>query len=262
MRNNNAIFLGVDSKDSSNVDACDEQSSKPGYFWTTTEVAQLRRLCEAGAARSEVIRALAGRSVVAIQQKAIEIGVEYPWMVGTLATNPEITQAIRNRLSVDCSAGAIKALSEELDRPAWWISRKAGQLGLVKPRLKEADWSQNEFYLLEEYGEEGAQAVQRQLRLAGFERTVASVGVMLKRKQIERMATPSMSARAVSEMMGVDGKTVVRWIESRALKARRIGATWQIGKRDLRRWLIANPVSFDLKKVRQEWFMAIMRNDA
>jgi len=57
----------------------------------------------------------------------------------------------------------------------------------------------------------------------------------------------------------VDGKTVARWIEHCGLKARPTEGTWRIDRRELRKWLLNNPDSFDLRKVHQVWFMELMK---
>ena len=238
-----------------------EQTARKQYFWTTVEVAVLTRLCTSGAVWEEFENSLPGRTQVGIYQKAVELGLDVPWVRATTAANDDLDEDIRKTLGSGKERGAVKALADKYKLPSWQISRRATQLGLTAPRLKEPDWCDEELRILDHAGEAGPSIAHRELRLSGYERTVSSVVSMMKRRRVERMASPSMSARGVAEMMGVDGKTVVRWIEVLGLEANRVEGTWRIGKAELRHWLISHPTSFELRKVRQEWFMALMRVD-
>ena len=270
---NAVCYLECMNKQTSNIpcetsyggDACLAESgdTKRSYFWKTTELSVLRMLCECGASRDEVASKLPGRTEAAIYQKTTELGLNCPWIRTdkTKCNYEAIDQAIKARLVAGTGPRAIKELSTEFNKPAWWISRRAGQLGLSSPRLKEPDWTQPEFDILDSCGEEGVNIVRRQLMLSGYLRTVGSINAAMRRREVERLTLSSMSARGVAEMMGVDGNTVLRWIEHRHLRAEPVGNTWRINKRDLRRWLLDHPTLFDLKRVRQEWFMAIMLND-
>lgn len=220
----------------------------------------LGTLCSTGASREAVRQALPGRTDSAVDQKATELGLVVPWMRVGSAANENLDLALKERLSEGCEKGAMKELANQFNVPPWLVSRRAGQLGLSKARLKEPDWTDPEVEIVDIFGEEGAARVHRELRLAGFERSVGSVSTMVRRRQIEKLAMPSMSARGVAEMMGVDGKTVVRWIEVLGLKARQVDGTWRIGKRELRKWIFDNPTSFDMRKVRQEWFLRILQS--
>lgn len=228
------------------------------YFWTMPEELLLKRMCLSGSTMHEVAQHLKNRSDAAIMQKASELGLTLKNDKRLKADRPAIDECLRSRLEDGAEKGVIKSIAEAHNLPAWYVSRRAGQLGLTRPRLKEADWSPEEIAIADTYGEDGHVIVRKRLRLAGFVRTEGSVSMMLKRRQIELLAQPSMSARGVAEMMGVDGKTVVRWIESMKLKAKRVDDTWRIGHKDLRKWLLDHPTSFDLKKVRQVWFLKIM----
>lgn len=244
------------------LDAAAAGSNAPRkkYLWTTTEIAALRRVCAQRCSWDEAKAALPGRSEVAVYQKATELGLQPTWVRERRAANEELDEEIRRRLGADnAAAGEVTAIAAQFQMPAWYVSRRASQLGVGRSRLKEPEWNSAELEILETYGEDGPAVVHRQLRLAGSQRTLGSVCMALKRRNIEKLARSSMSARATAELMGVDGKTVVRWIEHCGLKARPTGGTWSIDRREFRKWLLNHPDSFDLRKVRQVWFMDLMK---
>ncbi len=234
-------------------------SAARSYFWTTTEISALRRLVETDCNWTEVACALPGRSEVAVYQKACELGYTRPWVKSASVDYTMIDKTLQERVAGHKSTGVIKQIASELKVPAWQVSRRAGQLGLSRGRLKENNWTEAEIDILDAHGDTGVAAVLRKLKSCGFERSFGSISVMMKRRQIERLGHLSLSARAVAEMMGVDGKTVVRWIEAVDLKAKFDSGVWQIAQKDLKKWLLSHPTSFDLKKVRQDWFMSLMR---
>lgn len=243
------------------VSAVVPAEAKRHYFWTTTEVSALQRLCESGTDWSDLAKALPGRSEVAVYQKAVELGFTRPWTKSQRPDYSHIDHALQDRLTGNPGSGAIKQIAEDLKVPAWLVSRRAGQLGLSKGRLKEPNWTSAEIEIVDRYGEEGVALVMRHLRASGFQRSVGSISSMLRRRQVEQLGHMGLSARAVAEMMGVDGKTVVRWIEVLGLPAKSHEGIWQISRKSLRKWLLDNPASFSLEKVRQDWFMGLMRGD-
>lgn len=238
------------------------EDERKSHLWRTTELSTLRQLCQRDCTWEEVEAALPGRSPSGIYQKALEEKLECGWMRGRLAANEALDGELRRRIEIGPQVGDIKKLAERYNLPAWYVSRRAGQLGLTTPRLKEPEWDDEEIEIVDRYGEDGAAAVHRQLRIAGFNRTPGAVCMAIKRRKIEKLSTGSMSARAVAELMGVDGKTVARWIEHCGLKARRVeGNAWGVARKELRRWLLDNPDWFDLRKVRQAWFMNLMKGE-
>lgn len=236
------------------------QADRKIVFWKTTEVAKLRDLCAAGASWQDIEASLPGRSECAVYQKVLELGLECWWDRSQAAANQSLDDDLRAELSSGGAVGSIKRLAEKHGLPGWYVSRRAGQIGLTSPRLKEPNWGPTELAIVDRYLDDGAAAVHRQLRIAGYSRTPGSVCNVMKRRRDERLAAPTMSARAAAEVLGVDGKTVARWIEHCGLKARQTGGSWAITSRELRRWLLDNPDSFDLRKVKQVWFMNLMKS--
>jgi len=228
------------------------------YFWTTPEVATLSQLWDEGRGLQLLLTALPGRSQSAIEQKASDIGLpksEQAHPIGPRAdddVDAEITAAYSNG-----ERGAVQKLSASLGVPHWWISRRAGQLGLVKPRLKEPDWTVAELEILERASKDGAAMAHRALRLAGFDRSVGAVASRIKAiGSLEH--GDALSARGLATLMGADEKTVVRWITTSGLEAARSGAGWRITRKAVRAWVIAHPQSVNLQCVDACWFIDLL----
>src|SRR3546814_1003769 len=66
-------------------------------------------------------------------------------------------------------------------------------------------------------------AIAAILRRRGFQRTVTAVVVKTKRLALDRTDVDHFTATALAGVMGVDAKTVTRWIEVAGLKAERRG---------------------------------------
>jgi hypothetical protein len=154
-------------------------------------------------------------------------------------------------------------LAKELQLPAWKLSRRAGQLGIRVVRLKQPDWQSAELRVLARYREEGAPTVRQELARAGFQRSLEAVRSKIKALG-ERLQGPAngevFSAHFVASKMGVDEKTVVRWIY-RGLAAAQTSAGWRITPRSLRAWIANHPFEIELSKIDRKdwpWFIALL----
>ena len=229
------------------------------YFWTTPEVATLSLLWNEGKGIELLLTALPGRSQSAIEQKASDIGLaksnEAPSLRPT--ANGKVDAEIKAAYS-NGDRGAVQKLSASLGVPHWWISRRAGQLGLVKPRLREPDWTPPEIDILARSGREGVAVAHRALRVEGFDRSVASVASRLRTVKLTSDPEDAVSARSLATLMGVDEKTVVRWITTGGLVAARSGAGWRVTRKAIRTWVIAHPQLITLRSVEAVWFIELL----
>lgn len=231
------------------------------YFWTTPEVTALGQLWDEGRGLPALLVALPGRSQSAIEQKAAELQLPKASTASGIRANPEIDELIRKSYA-DGGRGVVQRLSEQLGVPSWWISRRAGQLGLVKVRLKEPAWSQEELALVLKHGATSAAVAHRELRLAGFDRSVGAVAAKVREVVSRTDDDEAVSARTLALKLGVDEKTVVRWIQLSGLKAARSGAGWRIQRSDARDWIRDHSAALDLKRVEDPvWFIATLAGE-
>lgn len=222
---------------------------------------------------------LAGRSATAIYQRARVLGLVSPKAASDAfprqrwATSEAIDVVIRRAYLASPTRNGIGACAAAVMRPRWWVSRRATQLGLVVPRDREPPWSEAEMDLLR--GREGdhPNSIKKALKVRGFSRTETAIVVKLKRIGLSAAVDEPHchNARDLGVMMGVDGKTVARWIEKGWLKARMVGEAsatraegnhWSIHRREIRRFIMENAAAVDLRKVDKFWFIDLLGGPA
>jgi hypothetical protein len=248
------------------------RSAQAKQEWLTTEVETLRRVYPRGGAQA--VRAeLPGRTLEAIRAKAsaLRIKCRRPPTQGLrfariYPQRDDIDNAVREGYMHATAKGAIKALAQRIGRPAWWVQKRAAQLGVSRTNQTRLDsWSAAELALLEEFAPCTVPVIVRKLRDAGHWRTATAVAVKLKRLHLERENPDRWSATALAPMLGVNPSTVADWIERRGLPATREGAgrgRMMIDRKPLRAWICAHPRYIDLRRVDQTWFMDLICNRA
>lgn len=236
-----------------------QSSQKREYFWKTTEVARLERLSAEEAGVEQLLKELPGRSIDAIKKKAGEMNLPLPVAKGgQVWKSDEKTDALIKEAYASGSRGAVTELAITLGVERWRISKRAGELGVASVRLKDTEWAPGELRVLEEFGEQGAAAVHRELRKRGHERSVGSVATMVAQWIATRERDDCWSARAVAEGMGVDPHTVLRWITQGGLKAKQVGAQWEISRKAMKQWVVTHANAVDLKRVDKYWFIDML----
>jgi hypothetical protein len=169
----------------------------------------------------------------------------------------------------------IRRLAERLNRPRWWIGKRAAVLGVRPVRRREAPWSAAELELLESLAHHSLPVICRKLRAAGYPRTETAVGQKLKRENVSRRLARAdagvYSASALATLFGVDTKTVTRWIRDEGLPATKAGTArtdaqggdeWRVKAKALRTWVGDNAGRIDLRKVHNVWFIDLMMGRA
>ncbi|AKJ28761.1 hypothetical protein AAW51_2070 [Caldimonas brevitalea] len=238
--------------------------------WTTVEETTLRLHYPVDGPR-KCVELLPKRNLYSIYAKARLLGLRAPKVPPTagkrFATkyppNDAVDTAIREGYAACKGRGDVAKIAARVGRPRWWVSKRAAELGIAKPPLRQPPWSTEELAILEACGHMSVTHIAKKLRDAGFSRTPSAVGNALKRNHIDRTDPDTWSARELGGLLGVTGKTVVDWIERRSLPASRAGTRrsedqgdiWVIKRNGLRRWLASNPGFVDLRKVDQVWFM-------
>lgn len=244
-------------------------------FWTAREVSILKKTYPV-AGIAGCLAALPGRSASSIYQKAGAYGLRRPTASGKIVdrqewpTSDAIDEKIVRTYQSTPTNGAIKALALSVNRPRWWVSKRARHLGLVTPRFKEAPWSEDEIAILERSAHLQPEVIARRLKKAGFHRSDTAVVVKLKRLELDRTDPDRFTQRELARAMGVDDSTINRWIERLGLKAtkRRCGDRpdgkrdlWSIHRRDIAAFIIENLAHVDIRKVDKFWFVDLLTHD-
>lgn len=249
----------------------DRVISSKGYLWTTIEEAVLREhYSTSGPERCAEM--LPHRGIAAIYSKARKLGLEAPPAISQTAgkrfatkypQDDRVDQLIRDSYAGGLrKRGQLKALALTVNRPKWWVAKRAVQLGCTVERMRPLPWTRSELSMLEAYAICDPKVIAAKLREAGFRRTPTAIVVQMKRQQIDRTDPDSWSATDLGRLLGVNGVTVADWIARRGLTARKVahGHTGRsvITRRALRAWLRENHGFVDLRKVDQPWFWGLV----
>lgn len=235
--------------------------------WTVPEVSALRANYPVGGIDA-VAPLLPNRTRYAIYQKAQLLKLRSTVMPAVRESYPqddEIDARIRRVHEGPMARGALLELAQRINRPAWWVSRRARQLGLKTPRFREPPWSATELELLRTTAHIGTCNARKHFLAAGFNRSETSIQVKRKRERISvvaaRQDAGTYHAHEVAELLGVDGKTVIRWINFGELKARKCGDFWFVQERDIRKFVISHPLRVELRKIpdsNRVWFIELL----
>lgn len=249
-------------------------SSVPLRHWTTRELAVLDEHYRRGgldAARE----ALPHRTPAAIYQKAtgklgIKLGrrnVRGAWWI----KNAAIDELLREAYARPAGEQDLNALAKRVDRPRWWLSKRALALGFKAPRFAEPDWTQEEITLLHETAHVTPTCAARKFKARGFARSETAIVVKRKRESCRPSDNGYYTATQLAELLGIRcAKTITRAIIAGDLVAERRGTTrtdsqggdhWWIRERDLRAYIVAHPLRIDLRKIpaaSATWFIGLL----
>jgi hypothetical protein len=237
--------------------------------WTTTEHAIIRKHYAAGGINTcEPL--LPKRSRSAIYQQARILGCKsdsMPAVRQAYAQDPHIDQQIRFAHQTAPKKGDIEALAERVNRPAWWVSRRARDMGLVTPRFSEPVWTAAEMKILGDTEHLAPTASQRALKRAGFTRTLTAVIVKRKRLGIympERIGV--YTTGQLGELLGYERSTPSHWVKNGLLqatmKSNNLGVQEaEVTDAQLREFLIRHPLQVDLRRLplgNRPWFIELL----
>lgn len=158
-------------------------------------------------------------------------------------------------------------LGKRFNRPPWAIQQRAAKLGLC--RVKEKPWTEPELRLLEKNAWKTEMRIEAIFRAAGFVRSKNAIHVKRNRHFVGGRVEnyPFYSANRLAQLFGLDRHCVSVWINGGLLQAKRQGTAhegnrdfWMIYPEDVRQFVTANPMAFDLRKVDQLWFMDLLTN--
>lgn len=190
---------------------------------------------------------------------------KYHW---TPAMDDQIRQAYQLHVTNRRSVSIKGTLCKRFGVPPWAIQQRAAKLGLC--RAKEKPWTEPELHLLERHAWKVETRIEQIFRSAGFARSAVAIRVKLRRHFVGGKVQhyPFYSANRLSQLIGLDRHVINAWINGGLLKARRQGTAhagtprdfWMIYPEDVRQFLTANPMAFDLRKVDQLWFMDLLTN--
>lgn len=159
---------------------------------------------------------------------------------------------------------SVKKLAAQVKWPTWALTKRAAQLSLS--RVKDTPWSEPEIAILERNAWMSPERIRLKLKAAGFTRTATAIDIKLDRTYARRN-TPYLTANALSLLFGVDRHCIKRWISVGYLKAKMRGTDrhegnggdmYMIHENEVREFVFARPLEFDIRKVDQLWFLDLV----
>ena len=245
---------------------------KKSRLWRTDEERILREHYAEGAAVCE--QYLPGRSRASIISYAHRLKLKGPHYTGNFQRRYERSEALDNQIrdlyAKSPTRADVRNFAAVVMRPRWWVCKRAAELGIALPRQKELPWSREEIAFLAEHGHKNLANVRALMAKAGFNRTATAIGIQLARRGIERTTHGEWSATQLARLLGVDPKTVMRWVATQGLPAKRAGSKRSEGQGDfyiiqrkpLRAWMATHAQLIDLRKVERYWFIDLAFNVA
>jgi len=179
---------------------------------------------------------------------------------------PEMDDLIAWTYRRNTGNGEVNAIARHLNLPRWKVSRRALYLGVVEPKHKEPNWSEEELRLLHTWAHLTPERIALKFKAAGYHRTYTAI--VLKRKRMRYLRDMSgMAATTLSDAFNVDCKTVTRWIEKGLLKAEKRGTNrtekqggdmWFIKDKDIRKFIIENIHIIDIRKIDKYYMVDVL----
>lgn len=173
-------------------------------------------------------------------------------------TTPAVDDYIRQHYD-PAQRRKAEEIAQAIGWPSWKVRKRASILGLA--RIRPTDWTvEEETFLLENVGTRTIHWIAK--RLPG--RTLTGVAVKIKHMRISRRVSDGYNASSLAECFGVNPSTVLRWIRSGKLHARRLetmndeNQPWHITDEAVVKFLRTYPREFPLHKVDQVWFMDLV----
>ncbi len=242
--------------------------------WAPEEDAILLEHYATGAAAA-CLPYLPGRTLGSIYQRARKLDLHAPRYIPGMAgvkgkkyfATDAIDDAIRAVYTQAPTRNAVRRLAIALMRPRWWVSKRAAVLGLVSPRFKEPPWSAAEIELVRENAHKHLDVLRRLLARNGYTRTTTAIGIQVKRRGFDTTDPNHYTAHQLAALLGVDGKTITRWIAVEGLPASKRGTMrtvqqggdqWWIHRAKLRAWIGEHAQLIDLRKVERFWFLDLV----
>lgn len=235
----------------------------PRKPWTAAEVEILREHYPAGGLPA-CLPLLPGRGERAIYIKVAALGLRSARKRRTPTTwtsNQFIDGLICRSYRDDPRRGRTLRLAAKLNRPPYWVSYRARQLGLVNEKGPGRPWSQAEQDLIVANAAKKPITVAKIMKRRGFVRTPGAIQARLNAQHIDRTDDDHYTGNGLALLMGVNVHKIAVWIDRGWLKAKRSSGErthYSIHRNAVRRFIVENVGEVDLRRVDKVWFVELL----
>lgn len=235
--------------------------------WKCTDIAFLREhYATKGAAWCA--ERLPGRTVVSINSRARKAGLAQSRMAQAIRSTPQIDAVITRGYQGNRPHGFVGALAKSIERPTWWVSGRAADLGLIAPP-SATRWTQDEKDFVEARPLTSAGTLAKMMRKRGWKRAPSAIAWMRSHGIIARDDPAIFTAADLARAMGVDTSIVTKWVKAGWLHATPRGTnrtdaqggdTYIIHERDVARFVVEHVGRVNLAKIEpnKAWFVDLM----
>lgn len=218
---------------------------------------------------------LPGRSYAAIFTKASELQIKVKQRVCVgrqrrYKRSDELDERIRKLYSRPVGTGEVRDFAKRERLPRWWVTRRAGDLGVRTARHREPEWTEEELQLLVDTAHLSPKVAAARFKKHGFVRSETGIHVKRKRLKVKPSDNGYYNASQLAMLLGVDPSTVANWCERGWLKAKRRGTNrtqpqggdqWWIREADVRTFAVHHPMRIDHRKLPPSswaWFVELL----
>lgn len=238
--------------------------------WTPEANDRLRALWIAGQ-KTAAIAADLGRTPCSITEQARRLGLPRKQHWARVTPTPEMDQAIRAEYA-GTRVGIGRRIAQRFNVDPGWVKTRARQLGLTRSTQRYlSPWTAEEDEIIEEMHDRGGvRFVANQLKKAGYARSHHAILCRVHHLGLRWKSREVYNAGEVAAAMGVDSKTITRWIGFGYLKARKSNVSdfhqeeephnWLIKPTDIRRFLVEHVARYRLATCDRFWFVAMLSN--
>lgn len=232
--------------------------------WTQEDIAALRGGWAVDGSQG-VAAALPHKTIGAIHHKARALGLVLPKFKRRekFSSTPHIDEAIRRYYHGAPKYGGLSKLAHQVGRPVPWVSRRAGELGIVPQRFDAGKWSADEIDLLRKNASAPSSTIARTFRRHGFHRTVNAINLKIIRLRCDRSDDDMYTAVGLAELFGVARNVVTAWITKGWLRATIKGnGNHQIRHSNVRRFVVENVGAVDIRRADKFWLVDLLAGNS
>lgn len=171
------------------------------------------------------------------------------------------SQGSAAREAGEIGKSSLRRLAKKIGWPYWAVQAEAARLGVA--RIKEDEWCAEELEILEKNAHWQPSTIRKRLRARGYSRSLNGIKVKRSRLRLASSHDYMSPFNLATNCFRVSPSVVKKWIKLGWLKAierdveRKDTCHW-IRREDVYSFVTRHPMTFDIRKVDQLWFIDLL----